>query len=217
MRYPKKCTFCGDGMHEGYVGNDGDFCSRSCKETYRDLVGRDELTTQDYDNPSIDHVVVYDNGGETLDRYTVFIGSDVYGMSESGGGFNMYIGDDNEIVMGDHLGVKLESVPESIKYAVIGRVIDAIELEDDEDYWTMWDESFFDDGFYVQFHFEHDGVKHKASFEVEGGEVDYWTSFESNGVVFDAHYYEDGNAVYIYLPSDLSTEIFIQKINEDAE
>jgi len=38
-------------------------------------------------------VSVYDNGGETMDRYTVIIGDDAYGMGENPRGFNQYVGD----------------------------------------------------------------------------------------------------------------------------
>jgi hypothetical protein len=67
--------------------------------------------------------VVYDNGGETLDRYTVFTpDGSVYGMSETGGGFNQYVGDDSEVEKGSHLGKLLKSVPKGIKSAVLDRM-----------------------------------------------------------------------------------------------
>jgi hypothetical protein len=69
---------------------------------------------------------VYDNNGETYDRYTVFTPDGaVYGMSEGGEGFNQYIGDYTEVEMGEHLGTKLDSVPESIKTAVLNRMVDS--------------------------------------------------------------------------------------------
>jgi hypothetical protein len=69
---------------------------------------------------------VYDNNGETYDRYTVFTPDGaVYGMSEGGEGFNQYIGDYTEVEMGEHLGTKLDSVPESIKNAVLNRMVDS--------------------------------------------------------------------------------------------
>ena len=67
-------------------------------------------------------VVIYDNGGETLDRYTIFIGNDVYGMSAEGCGFNMYIGDRTEIAEGDHLGIMLDHIPHGIKNAINERL-----------------------------------------------------------------------------------------------
>ena len=69
--------------------------------------------------------VVYDNGGETLDRYTVFTpDSSVFGMSATGDGFNQYIGDDTEIEKGSHLGKRLKTVPKDIKSAVLNRMIE---------------------------------------------------------------------------------------------
>ncbi len=41
------------------------------------------------------NIQVYDNGGETFDRYTVIIDNDVFGMSEnplSASGFNQWCG-----------------------------------------------------------------------------------------------------------------------------
>lgn len=64
-------------------------------------------------------VTVYDNGGETFDRFTVFTpDGSVYGMSETGAGFDLYIGDKTEIKKGPHLGKKMIGVPESIRAAV---------------------------------------------------------------------------------------------------
>jgi antirestriction protein len=73
-------------------------------------------------------VVVYDNGGESFDRYTVFTPDGaVYGMSENAEGFNQYVGDSTEIKKGSHLGKKLKSVPEGIKKAVLARMEDDYE------------------------------------------------------------------------------------------
>jgi hypothetical protein len=69
-----------------------------------------------------ERVVIYDNLGETYDRYTIFIGDDVFGMSAEGLGFNMYIGDRTEIEEGDHLGIKLDHVPHGIKNAINERL-----------------------------------------------------------------------------------------------
>ena len=75
---------------------------------------------------TLSDVIVYDNGGETYDRYTVFTpDGSVYGMSSGAGdvmGFNLYVGDDTEIKKGRHLGKRLKSVPDSIKKAVIERL-----------------------------------------------------------------------------------------------
>lgn len=67
--------------------------------------------------------IVYDNNGESFDRYTIFTpDGSVYGMSENASGFNQYIGDDTEIEKGSHLGKKLKSVPSGIKKAVLNRM-----------------------------------------------------------------------------------------------
>jgi hypothetical protein len=71
--------------------------------------------------------VVYDNGGETIDRYTVFTpDGSVFGMSENPtrafNGFNQYIGDESEIEQGSHLGKRLKSVPKDIQKAVLDRM-----------------------------------------------------------------------------------------------
>lgn len=69
--------------------------------------------------------IVYDNGGESYDRYTIFTpDGSVYGMSETAEGFNQYIGDSSEIEKGKHLGRKLRSVPKSIQGAVLDRMLD---------------------------------------------------------------------------------------------
>jgi hypothetical protein len=67
--------------------------------------------------------IVYDNGGESLDRYTIYTpDGSVYGMSETGGGFNQYVGESNEIPKGKHLGKRLKSVPKDIQSAVVERM-----------------------------------------------------------------------------------------------
>lgn len=69
--------------------------------------------------------IVYDNQGETLDRYTIFTpDGSVFGMSETASGFNQYIGDETEIEKGNHLGKKLSSVPKDIQWAVLDRMIE---------------------------------------------------------------------------------------------
>ena len=73
-------------------------------------------------------VVVFDNEGETYDRYTIFTpDGSVYGMSDnpmSPNGFNQYLGDNTEITMGSHLGKRLSEIPSSIKIAVGDRMED---------------------------------------------------------------------------------------------
>jgi hypothetical protein len=67
--------------------------------------------------------IVYDNEGESFDRYTVYTpDGSVFGMSENALGFNLYIGEHHEIPQGSHLGKKLNSVPASIVLAVMGRI-----------------------------------------------------------------------------------------------
>ena len=74
----------------------------------------------------LSNVIIYDNGGKTFDRYTIFTpDGSVYGMSESGGGFNQYLGDDTEVEKGSHLGKRLKSVPKSIEKAVMQRMNDS--------------------------------------------------------------------------------------------
>jgi hypothetical protein len=69
--------------------------------------------------------IVYDNGGESYDRYTIFTpDGSVFGMSEDGRGFNLFLGDHSEIEEGEHLGKKLKSVPKSIQNAVLNRMVD---------------------------------------------------------------------------------------------
>lgn len=69
------------------------------------------------------NTVVYDNGGDTMDRYTVFTpDGSVFGMSETAQGFNLYIGDDSEIEKGSHLGKRLKFVPKEIEWAVLDRM-----------------------------------------------------------------------------------------------
>jgi len=69
--------------------------------------------------------IVYDNGGESYDRYTIFTpDGSVYGMSETAEGLNQYVGDSSEIEKGKHLGKKLRSVPKGIQGAVLDRMLD---------------------------------------------------------------------------------------------
>lgn len=68
-------------------------------------------------------IKVFDNGGETMDRYTVFIDNDVFGMSDDPGspqGFNQHIGDASEIQPGPHLGQEIDaaSLPDEVKRAI---------------------------------------------------------------------------------------------------
>jgi hypothetical protein len=71
-------------------------------------------------------IVVFDNEGESYDRYTIFTpDGSVYGMSDnpmSPNGFNQYLGDNTEITMGSHLGKRLKSVPDGIYMSIIARL-----------------------------------------------------------------------------------------------
>jgi len=67
------------------------------------------------------NVVVYDNGGSSVDRYTVVIDKEAFGMSDnasSPNGFNQYIGSVGADVKISQLGKKLDKIPSSIKKAV---------------------------------------------------------------------------------------------------
>lgn len=88
------------------------------------LISKDDEDDEEYARGGgIKDVIVYDNGGESFDRYTIFTpDGSVYGMSENATGFNMYIGDDTEVEKGSHLGKRLKSVPVSIKLAVERRM-----------------------------------------------------------------------------------------------
>jgi len=52
-------------------------------------------------NNQVPNIRVFDNGGETFDRYTVIINTSVYGMSinaNSPQGFNQYSGELDELI-----------------------------------------------------------------------------------------------------------------------
>lgn len=67
-------------------------------------------------------IEIYDNGGETFDRYTVIIDGDVYGMSDnplSPQGFNQFSGKLHELPLarqGERLTI--ESLPEAVQTAI---------------------------------------------------------------------------------------------------
>ncbi len=75
-------------------------------------------------------IVVYDDEGNDLDRYTVIIGDSVYSMSEnahSPQGVNLYCGERNEFPDDvSHFGkiVATESLPEEVKKAIQDRCKD---------------------------------------------------------------------------------------------
>ena len=73
-------------------------------------------------------VTIYDNGGKTMDRYTVILGNQVFGMSEnptSAQGFNQWAGQaGTDVKVGAHLGkvVKITSVPKEVQKAIKERM-----------------------------------------------------------------------------------------------
>ena len=75
---------------------------------------------------------VYDNGGETVDRYTIIIGNDVYTMSQnamSPNGFNQYAGTlrsgtETNVVLAESRRenpVSLDSLPAQVQAAIKAR------------------------------------------------------------------------------------------------
>lgn len=81
-------------------------------------------TLKTHINLRLDLVKVYDNNGETFDRYTIYTPDGaVYGMSENALGYNLYLGEWYEVLEGKHLGKKLKKIPDSILSAVINRMI----------------------------------------------------------------------------------------------
>lgn len=85
------------------------------------------------------HIEVYDNGGETFDRYTIIIDGEVYGMShnpQSPQGFNQFSGMLSELPnarQGD--AVTIESLPEDVQRAIEERARDE---EDDSRRYTLY-------------------------------------------------------------------------------
>lgn len=105
----------------GYIKEFGSKKQKEGLRTYAEGGYIDNMSKEDV----LSQTIIYDNNGETLDRYTVFTpDGSVYGMSETASGFNQYIGDakyDN-IQKGSHLGKKLKSVPAEIEWAVLDRM-----------------------------------------------------------------------------------------------
>jgi len=73
-------------------------------------------------------IQIYDNGGETCDRYTVIINNDVYGMSAdamSPQGFNQFCGDvktDFNLQALISHPVNLPDLPEQVQRAIALRI-----------------------------------------------------------------------------------------------
>jgi len=77
----------------------------------------------------IKKVRIYDNNGESLDRYTVVIELKdeklFYGMSEHATGFNMFLGSDKDgYEEGEHLGtiVNYDTMNDEVKTAIRQRM-----------------------------------------------------------------------------------------------
>lgn len=222
MKYARKCDYCECGMDEGFVTPHGYFCSGSCKENAYDGLGLNEnyAFNEPYGGLSeeevLEKVIVFDNEGETFDQYTIFLPDGaVYGMSHNAKGFNQYVGNSDTVKMGSHLGKMLDVIPSDIKYAILGRMLEDDDVEDEDVYWTQWDESFFEDGFYYQVEFHHNGEFYMLCVENEDGEADHWASITTMGTTFDVHYCEEYNEVCVYLDGNYSNCIYQQKIKED--
>lgn len=223
MKYARECTFCLSGMNEGYVSEMGYFCSDSCKDTYLSLTASDDnyginepyggLTEEEV----LEQTIVFDNEGETFDRYTIFLpNGEVYGMCHDAKGFNQYVGDSSSVKQGSHLGIKLDAVPSEIKYAVLGRMLEGEEQSDEDDiYWTQWDDDFFNDSFYFQLEFKYNDKLFLFCICNGASESDFWETVTINDVTFDVHYCEEDNEVYVYLANSNFNCIHRQKINED--
>jgi hypothetical protein len=91
----------------------------------------DEGKTEKPDIVNGKEVHIWDNGGETADRYTVQIGEDVFTMSENSNapnGVNMYSGDISELPgVGTTEGEKkinLKSLPPEVQKSIDGRARD---------------------------------------------------------------------------------------------
>ena len=77
-------------------------------------------------------LAIFDNKGITFDRYTVFIGNDVYGMSHnptSPQGFNQYCGAlytevDESAVWDNSEEVELQTLPQPVIKAIVDRLKD---------------------------------------------------------------------------------------------
>lgn len=77
-------------------------------------------------------VTVYDNGGKTIDRFTVVVkdedfkeyGKAFFGMSENARVFNQFCGHEIDgLKEGSHLGKKLNYIPDAVKQGLEQRGI----------------------------------------------------------------------------------------------
>lgn len=104
------------------------------KEQYDDdVVKVDESEEVKSEDAKHDSVRIYDNGGESVDRYTLVVDrgthSDFYGLGSdvSAGGFNQFLGTDQDGYReGAHLGklIQLSDLPERVKKAALSRIDD---------------------------------------------------------------------------------------------
>lgn len=84
--------------------------------------------------------IIYDNGGKSLDRYTVIIGKDVFSMCEnplSSQGVNQFIGNiGTDIKPGPNLGKKvlMSSLPLAVQKAIKKRIQESRNDEDMDNY-----------------------------------------------------------------------------------
>jgi hypothetical protein len=70
---------------------------------------------------------IFDNGGRTCDRYTVVIGTSVYGMSDNPtapNGFNQYCGEVYDLSpdLFEIVGTELHAIPACLELAIEGRM-----------------------------------------------------------------------------------------------
>jgi hypothetical protein len=144
----------------------------------------------------LSETIVYDNGGETYDRYTIFTpDGSVFGMSEDAKGFNQFLGDHSEIEEGDHLGKKLKGVPKAIQNAVLER------MEDEED--SYGDGGSIAKGNYQMILSQAKEVKHHAN-ELQNilkneKDIDAWVVAKMENVsstLSDITHYLDGKTEY---------------------
>lgn len=117
-------------------------------ESIQESFGKPKLEEMNLNGHQVE---IYDNGGETVDRYTVIIDDDFYGMSDnphSPQGFNQYSGSFADgYKAGSHLGTKLSSVPPQIKKAIIQRMnesVDSVKKESKLAEGTLGDSPEFD-------------------------------------------------------------------------
>jgi hypothetical protein len=76
----------------------------------------------------MNRIVVWDNGGETADRYTVQIGRDIYTMSDnplSPQGVNMYdttLAKNEKLCTGLDTKVRVKDLPKEVQRAIKARM-----------------------------------------------------------------------------------------------